>query len=197
MQKFLSYAVFLLLVSGLLFAGCREEGEEADVGEQDTEPNEVEIDVDAEGDVEIRMVPSESSSTESEATSSTTNDSSGTGGNSAEEFVSETSATEEDVSEYEDGTYSATGSYTSPAGAETVGVTLTVENDLVTAVNIRNDGTNDKTKNYQSLFASGIASLIVGRPLDSIGGYDSVNGSSLTPNGFDAALVTIKVEAAS
>lgn len=209
MQKFLSYALFLLLVSGLLFAGCEgeEEGEEAEgegrVEEKQKEgngtgdePNEVEIELDAEGDVEIRTVPSESSDSESEATTSTTNGSSATESSSGNSAKSETVIVEE-ASEYLDGTYSATGSYTSPAGAETVGVTLTIENDAVTAVSIRNDGANDKTKNYQSLFASGITSLIVGQSLDSIGGYDSVNGSSLTPDGFDSALATIKTQAAS
>ncbi len=42
------------------------------------------------------------------------------------------------------------------------------------------------------MFANSIGALVVGKPLDEIGGYSAVNGASLTPKGFDAALSQIR-----
>lgn len=102
-----------------------------------------------------------------------------------------------DNSVYEDGIYTQTGSYTSPDGRESIGVTLSVENDVVTSVSIQKNATSSTSQNFQSLFADGIFALVVGKNLDEITGFNSVNGSSLTPDGFQNALETIKADAAS
>ncbi|MHA7238333.1 FMN-binding protein [Arthrobacter sp. TMS1-12-1] len=95
---------------------------------------------------------------------------------------------------YEDGTYTETGTYQSPAGQEEVGVTLTVEADVVTAVEVEPMPTNPTTTQYQGRFAGGISDVVVGKKLDELS-VDKVAGSSLTSGGFNDALGKIKSEA--
>ncbi len=115
----------------------------------------------------------------------------------SESAVEETAEVTDETSsnDYENGTYTATGSYQSPAGPETVTVSLTVENDVVTAVTSSVHSDSDISLRLQGLFAEGIGGEVIGMDLDEIGGYSSVNGSSLTPKGFDDALEQIRAEA--
>ena len=94
-----------------------------------------------------------------------------------------------------DGTYSADGDYQSPNGAESVTVTVTVEHDVVTAVEVVGHATGGNSKQFQTQFASGIAAEVVGKPLDEVE-VSRVAGSSLTSGGFNAAIDAIQVEAA-
>ncbi|WP_258069705.1 hypothetical protein [Arthrobacter sp. SX1312] len=95
---------------------------------------------------------------------------------------------------YRDGTYTGTGSYQSPAGQEEVGVTLTLEADVVTAVEVEPMPDNPTTTEYQGRFAGGISDAVVGKKLDELS-VDKVAGSSLTSGGFNDALGKIKSEA--
>ena len=95
---------------------------------------------------------------------------------------------------YTDGTYTETGSYQSPAGPEEVGVTLTLEADVVTAVEVEPMPDNPTTTMYQERFAGGISDAIVGKKLDELA-VDKVAGSSLTSGGFNDATSKIKSEA--
>lgn len=95
---------------------------------------------------------------------------------------------------YADGTYAATGSYESPAGPETVGVSVTLADGLVTAVTVTPEATNPASQKFQNQFASGVADVVVGQPIDGLS-VDAVSGSSLTPEGFNAALVEIAADA--
>ncbi|MHA7281778.1 FMN-binding protein [Arthrobacter sp. TMS2-4] len=95
---------------------------------------------------------------------------------------------------YEDGTYTETGNYQSPAGQEEVGVTLTLEADVVTAVEVEPMPDNPTTTEYQGRFAGGISEAVVGKKLDELS-VDKVAGSSLTSGGFNDALGKIKSEA--
>lgn len=96
---------------------------------------------------------------------------------------------------YADGTYEAEGSYTSPGGNETVGVSLTIEGDVVTAVTVTPESENPTGQQYQERFASGISGEVVGKSLDEID-VTKVSGSSLTSGGFNDAVETIKADAA-
>ncbi|MDX2375842.1 hypothetical protein M4I32_03400 [Microbacterium sp. LRZ72] len=96
---------------------------------------------------------------------------------------------------YTDGTYSATGSYVTPETVETIEVTLTLEGDAVTAVEVVGDPQTAESEQYQSRFIGGISDEVVGRGLDEID-VDRVAGSSLTSGGFDEALASIRAEAA-
>ncbi|MCJ1695027.1 hypothetical protein C1I63_11365 [Rathayibacter caricis DSM 15933] len=98
-------------------------------------------------------------------------------------------------SAYADGTYDAEGAYTSPGGNETVGVELTLEGGVVTAVTVTPQSENPTGEQYQERFASGIAGEVVGVPLDELD-VSVVSGSSLTSGGFNDAVETIKADAA-
>ena len=97
---------------------------------------------------------------------------------------------------YADGTYTAEGAYQTPETVETVSVTMTLSDDVVTAVEVVGDPITPESIRYQGQFADGIAGVVVGRKLDDLD-VDRVAGSSLTSGGFDQAVVRIKDEAAS
>jgi uncharacterized protein with FMN-binding domain len=103
---------------------------------------------------------------------------------------------DEDVttSVYKDGTYTATGHYVSPAGPETIGVTLTLKDDVVTAVEVETHATNPNTANYQGQFAAGIEALVVGKKIQDLH-ITKVSGSSLTSKGFADAIAQIETQA--
>lgn len=97
---------------------------------------------------------------------------------------------------YTDGTYSADGSYIDGGGTlETIAVTLTLEGDVVTDVEVTGDPQNPESERYQSEFIGGISDEVVGKDVDEIS-VDRVAGSSLTSGGFNDALEAIRSEAA-
>ena len=98
------------------------------------------------------------------------------------------------IQSYKDGTYSSTGSYTSPAGKEEVGVSLTLKNNIITDVTFTPKATNEVSIKLQGMFASGYKELVVGKDINTIK-LDKVSGSSLTPKGFNDALDKIKLQA--
>lgn len=192
MQNTIRYALFLFIVSGLLFTACSRETivEETVVEEMDSETEEVEVVEEVVVEEEMVVEVNEGVVEEMEVVE-------------VEEpvEVKETDApvelndAQEESSVYGDGVYAANGAYSSPAGAETIGVSITVKDDMVTAVNLSSQATNATSINFQKLFIKGISAEVVGKSLDEIGGYSSINGSSLTPDGFDKALASIKAEA--
>ncbi|HVT74902.1 MAG TPA: hypothetical protein VHD69_00565 [Candidatus Paceibacterota bacterium] len=96
---------------------------------------------------------------------------------------------------YKDGTYTARGTYQSPAGLESIDVTLTLKGDVVTDASVVSHATIAQSINFQGKFISGFKALVVGQDIDSIK-LDKVSGSSLTPKGFNSAVTEIKAEAA-
>ena len=99
------------------------------------------------------------------------------------------------TSTYADGTYTSEGSYQAPSGIETVTVKLTIVDDVVTAVSTSSDATDHEAREFQTLFASGISSEVVGKDLEGLS-VSRVAGSSLTSNGFNSALDEIRSQAA-
>lgn len=97
---------------------------------------------------------------------------------------------------YQDGTYSATGVYRSPAGGEQVNVSITLDDDVVTNVSFTGDATHPKSMAMQKAFSEGFAQQVVGKSLDEVN-VGIVNGSSLTGIGFMEAVAKIKAEAKS
>jgi len=95
---------------------------------------------------------------------------------------------------YKDGSYTADGAYQSPAGGEGVTVSLTVKNDIVTDAMFSGDATHKKSIAMQAAFAEGFKEQVVGKSLDEVS-VGVVNGSSLTGEGFMAAVTKIKSEA--
>lgn len=97
---------------------------------------------------------------------------------------------------YADGTYTAEGSYATPESVETIQVTVTLEDDVITALDVTGDPQKRESEQYQGQFIGGIADVVVGQDIDDIQ-VSRVAGSSLTSGGFNEAIETIKSEAAS
>lgn len=95
---------------------------------------------------------------------------------------------------YADGTYTAEGSYATPESVETIEVTITLEDDVVTAVEVTGDPRAAQSRQFQSQFIGGISDEVVGRDIDEIS-VSRVAGSSLTSGGFNQALEAIKAAA--
>ena len=109
--------------------------------------------------------------------------------------ASETGETTDTVSSstYADGEYTATGSYTTPGGRESVTVTLTLD-DVVSAVSVDGSAEQGDSLRYQSEFIENIASQVVGVAIDDLD-VSKVAGSSLTSSGFNDAISQIAAEA--
>jgi uncharacterized protein with FMN-binding domain len=95
---------------------------------------------------------------------------------------------------YKDGTYSATGTYSSPAGNETVDVTLTLKDGIITDATFVGNSKNHDSKTVQDMFAKGYKAVVIGKPIATLS-LNVVNGSSLTPKGFMDAVSKIKTQA--
>ena len=98
-------------------------------------------------------------------------------------------------SAYTDGTYTADGSYKTPESVEKISVTVTLQDDVITAVSVSGNPQKRESEEYQSKFIGGISSEVVGKSIDEIS-VSRVAGSSLTSGGFNQAIETIKAEAA-
>ena len=97
---------------------------------------------------------------------------------------------------YEDGTYTAEGSYQTPETVEQITVTLTLADGVVTEVEVTGDPQAPETERYQGQFIDGIGDEVVGKPIDELN-VSRVAGSSLTSGGFNDAVESIKEQAAS
>lgn len=106
----------------------------------------------------------------------------------------DTSAPSSDAA-YADGTYSADGSYQTPETVEQISVTLTLEDGVVTDVEVTGDPQARETEQYQGQFIEGIAEEVVGVSIDELN-VTRVAGSSLTSGGFNTAVEDIKDQAA-
>ena len=95
---------------------------------------------------------------------------------------------------YTDGEYTETGSYSTPGGTEDITVTLTLADDIVTAVSAKGSATSGNSAQYQSQFLSGYKANVEGKDVDTIS-LSRISGSSLTSDGFNKALEAIKADA--
>ena len=99
-----------------------------------------------------------------------------------------------DTSTFKDGSYSATGSYLSPGGRESVDLTVTIKDGVITESSITTDAASNDSRRYQELFAENYKELVVGKEVNGLS-LSRVAGSSLTSNGFNDALDEIRNEA--
>lgn len=95
---------------------------------------------------------------------------------------------------YADGTYTATGSYATPESTESIDLTVTLVNSTITNISIQNSGNVRESRDYQQRFMHNCTNLVVGKDINSVS-LSRVAGSSLTSNGFNAALDQIKADA--
>ncbi|UYK40048.1 FMN-binding protein [Microbacterium terricola] len=95
--------------------------------------------------------------------------------------------------DYADGEYTATGWYGGlPSHHD---VTLTIDDDVVTAVEITTPAEDETSLGYQRRFAEALPGAVIGRNIDEIA-LDRLAGSSGCSEGFMAALAKIKDQAA-
>lgn len=97
---------------------------------------------------------------------------------------------------YNNGTYTATSEYNVPRSFETIKVSLTIDNGVVTASQIENSEGDRESAEYQERFAAVYKSYVVGKKLDDIH-LSYVAGASDTTDGFNGALQQIKNQAQS
>lgn len=125
----------------------------------------------------------------------TTSSSEGTVESVAPSTTSEaTTDTTAGSSAYKDGEYTATGSYSSPGGTERITISVTLDDGVVTATSATSGATDRDSKEYQSQFIANYKTSVVGKAIESIS-LNRVSGSSLTSQGFNAALDKIKTQA--
>lgn len=132
-----------------------------------------------------------SSSASSSAVSSSSTSSAAPSSTAAATTADPTTAA---ASTYQDGTYTATGSYSSPGGTESVSITLTLTGDVITDATGEGEATGGPSSQYQEKFTQNFAALIVGKDIDEVS-LDKVAGSSLTSTGFNEAVQSIKSDA--
>lgn len=131
----------------------------------------------------------------------TTNTDAGSGASSTDQATELTDTGTSDTGSssgsatYTDGTYTADGSYATPESVETISVTVTLADDIITAVEVTGNPTKSESEQYQSQFIGGIQDAVVGQDIDEIS-VSRVAGSSLTSGGFNEAIDAIKAEAA-
>ena len=117
-------------------------------------------------------------------------------------FINRKSPTVADIpkttntSAYKNGTYTATGAYESPAGYESITVTLTLDNNVVTKSSVIPNPNDRTSSRYMQKFIGGYSVYVVGQNINNIN-LGAVSGSSLTPIGFNNALAAIKAQAKS
>jgi len=128
-------------------------------------------------DVTSHAIPVSSSQTQSPGSSSTNGSTSTTGS-------------------YKDGTYTATGYYMVPHGdTNSVKTTLKVSGGKITSVSTMNNTQDSESEMYISSFKQYVESEVVGQSLN--GYYGSrIGGASLTTDGFNQTLDTIRRDAA-
>lgn len=97
-------------------------------------------------------------------------------------------------SDYEDGTYSAKGEYTSPGGKQSVSVEVTLEDGVISDVTVTPGAVDSQSKRFQKDFAENVADQVEGKSIDDAD-VSVVASSSLTSEGFNEALAKIAEEA--
>ncbi|MFB7992283.1 hypothetical protein ACFC4G_05500 [Streptomyces sp. NPDC056002] len=123
------------------------------------------------------------------ATGTGTNGASSPSASTASPSPSRSSA---DRGPYKDGEYSVDGEYGTRGSS--IGVTLTLQNGEISAVDVTPHATDETSLGLQRRFAKALPALVVGKDIDDVN-LDRVAGNSHTPDGFNDALEKIKAEA--
>ena len=105
-----------------------------------------------------------------------------------------TSGNDNLVSGYRDGSYSAVGRYATPGGDESIGVTVQIVHQRITAVAVAVEAKSPTARQFQEQFSTRILPAIVSKDLASVG-VSRVAGASLTSLGFNNALQKIRTNA--
>ena len=123
-----------------------------------------------------------SSSKNNQSSNSTTNTSQGS------------RTTDADAKSYKNGTYSASGTYQSPGGNESINVSVTLKDGAITDTSATTQAASGTSQQYQSEFVNNYKTLVVGKSINDVN-LSRVAGSSLTSGGFNQAIEQIKADA--
>ena len=107
-----------------------------------------------------------------------------------------TIAREQILERYNDGDYSATGNYISPGGAEEIGVTITLEDNVIIESEVEIRAEREISLEMQTDFSENYREQVIGKNIDEVE-LTKVSGSSLTPQGFNDALEKVRAQAKS
>jgi uncharacterized protein with FMN-binding domain len=129
----------------------------------------------------------------SDVTAPTSSDTSTTTSNDPQDAAPTTSTPATSMA-FKDGTYTATGSYDSPGGNESITVTVTLADDSVTATSATSGANDPEAREYQGQFIASYKQLVVGKKISGIS-LSRVSGSSLTSQGFNSAIQKIESQA--
>jgi len=142
------------------------------------------------------IIGSRKKSGETLGASTTAGGTAGTGSssnsNNADMAADNTSST----SMYKDGSYTATGSYSSPGGVEAITISVMLKDGAITDTSAQEGAIDREGSEFQSDFIAGYKRLVVGKKIDSVR-LSRVSGSSLTSQGFNDAIDQIKTKAQS
>jgi hypothetical protein len=95
---------------------------------------------------------------------------------------------------FKDGTYTTVGTYNSPAGSEELGVRVTLKDDIIVETESTVKATVPPSVKMQQVFIANYKPLVIGKKITEVH-LTKVSGSSLTPAGFNNALVKIEAQA--
>ena len=126
----------------------------------------------------------------------TTNDTNTTqtADNTANDTTNSANAAVDSSTTFKDGTYTATGSYQTPGGQESIDLTVTLSGNTISDAKVTQNATGGEAAQFQSKFAGGYRSLVVGKKITDVS-LTRVAGSSLTPIGFNNAISDIENQA--
>lgn len=140
---------------------------------------------------EVVSTPAETEAARLTATSTTSDPNTVTTSPATESTASPTPAS---ATTYKNGTYSITASYSTPDGLASMGVSLTIADDIITAATVTSGASDRDSKEYQADFIAGYKTAVVGKSLESLQ-LSRISGASLTTRGFNTALGTIRAQA--
>ncbi len=95
---------------------------------------------------------------------------------------------------FTNGTYSTTVSYSSPGGADSLGVSVTLKGDVIVDVAVTEMANDPASQTFQDAFVAGYKTFVVGKNIADVQ-LSKVSGSSLTSQAFNDALSAIKTQA--
>lgn len=180
-------AIIAVVVIGALGAGFFFLSSSPD--ETPTQPSEVAVRPSDETDDSTPTVTDDTDDDEDDESDTNQSD---------DEMGDDTEAESADDSTYADGTYTASATYLTPRRTEhEVGVTLTLEDDVVVDSTVTFNGVEGEYDNdNQARFDQAYTEEVVGQPLDAVS-LSRVGGASLTSGAFNEAKTKIVTQASS
>ena len=95
---------------------------------------------------------------------------------------------------YKDGTYTLESDYTSPGGAQSIKVSLTLKDGFITDSTVTPEATDLESKEHESDFVSAYKQYVTGKSISGLK-LSRVAGASLTTQAFNNAVTKIAASA--